>query len=383
MAPVMTEPLADAGYVRQPMITMIGNKRKLVCGIYSVVKDVWRVCGEQRTLRVLDGFAGSGVVSRMLASSPEVGAIYSNDLETYSRLCGECYLKVPSEAERLRIAEHIAEANRLAAEGPFVEGVVSRLYAPCVTSSVQEGERCFYTRENALAIDTIRDYIERQVEIGLRAWVLAPLLVKASIHTNTGGVFKGFYKKEGVGHFGGEGENALERIMAPIRLEMPIAPRGAVSAEVFQEDINSLLESDRISQLDLIYLDPPYNQHPYGSNYFMLNVIASGEEPRDISGVSGIPRGWNKSRYNKAAEAGVAMKDLLQKAVAKAKYVLISYNNEGIIEPAAWEKLLEGYKWRVYERPYDTYKASRNLDGRAPKVVEKMYLVCSQENSLP
>ncbi len=370
--------------MKQSMITMIGNKRKLVGGIYSVVQDVWRVL-EQRPLRVMDGFAGSGVVSRMLASSPEVGAVFVNDLETYSRLCGECYLKVPSEEEQRRISEHIAEANRLAAEGPFVEGVVSRLYAPRVTSSVQEGERCFYTRENALAIDTIRDYIERQVEVGLRAWILAPLLVKASIHTNTGGVFKGFYKKDGVGHFGGEGENALERIMAPIRLEMPQWPLAAAAAltEVFQEDINSLLESDRVGQLDLIYLDPPYNQHPYGSNYFMLNVIASGEEPRDISSVSGIPRGWNKSRYNKAAEASVAMKDLLEKALSKGKYILISYNNEGIIEPAAWEKLLEGYKWRVYERSYDAYKASRNLEGRPQKVVEKMYLVCRQENSLP
>jgi adenine-specific DNA-methyltransferase len=381
----MTEPLADAGYVRQPMITMIGNKRKLVCGIYSIVKDVWLAL-EQRPLRVLDGFAGSGVVSRMLASSPEVGTVFSNDLEKYSQLCGECYLKIPSEEEQRQLVEHIAEANRLAAEGPFVEGVVSRLYAPHVTSSVQVGERCFYTRENALVIDTIRDYIERHVEVKLRAWILAPLLVKASIHTNTGGVFKGFYKKDGVGHFGGEGENALERIMAPIRLEAALAPRTAAATgqvEVFQEDINTLLESNRVGRLDLIYLDPPYNQHPYGSNYFMLNVIASGEEPQDISGVSGIPRGWNKSRYNKAAEAGQAMKDLLEKALAKAIYVLISYNNEGIIKPAAWEKLLEGYKWRVYERPYDAYKASRNLEGRPQKVVEKMYLVCSQENSLP
>jgi adenine-specific DNA-methyltransferase len=377
--------LAQEAYVKQPMITMIGNKRKLVGGIYSIVQDVWRVCGGARPLRVMDGFAGSGVVSRMLASSPEVGALVVNDLEMYSRLCAECYLREPSAEQKARITEHIAEANRLAAEGPFVEGVVSRLYAPRETAVVREGERCFYTRENALAIDTIRDYIDRHVEVELRACVLAPLLVKASIHTNTGGVFKGFYKKGGVGHFGGEGENALERIMAPLRLAGAFWPldSGLATAEVYQEDINSLLESDRVGRLDLIYLDPPYNQHPYGSNYFMLNVIALGVEPQDISGVSGIPRGWNKSRYNKAAEAGVAMKDLLQKALAKSTYVLISYNNEGIIEPSAWEKLLEGYKWRVYERPYDTYKASRNLDERPQKVVEKMYLVCSQANNLP
>jgi hypothetical protein len=37
----------------------------------------------------------------------------------------------------------------------------------------------------------------------------------------------------------------------------------------------------------------------------------------------------------------------------------------------------------VYETPYDTYKASRNLDERAPKVVEKLYLVCATGAALP
>jgi len=32
-------------------------------------------------------------------------------------------------------------------------------------------------------------------------------------------------------------------------------------------------------------LDPPYNQHPYGSNYFMLNLLADYREPADVSAV--------------------------------------------------------------------------------------------------
>ena len=30
---------------------------------------------------------------------------------------------------------------------------------------------------------------------------------------------------------------------------------------------------------DIIYLDPPYNQHPYGSNYHVLNSIALWDKP--------------------------------------------------------------------------------------------------------
>ncbi|MDR0684304.1 MAG: DNA adenine methylase [Spirochaetaceae bacterium] len=36
-------------------------------------------------------------------------------------------------------------------------------------------------------------------------------------------------------------------------------------------DSNKIINN--IPEVDLAYLDPPYNQHPYGSNYFMLNLI--------------------------------------------------------------------------------------------------------------
>ena len=40
-----------------------------------------------------------------------------------------------------------------------------------------------------------------------------------------------------------------------------------------------------IEPVDLAYFDPPYNQHPYGSNYFMLNII-NGGKPVAYSGRS-------------------------------------------------------------------------------------------------
>ena len=41
-------------------------------------------------------------------------------------------------------------------------------------------------------------------------------------------------------------------------------------------------------RVDIAYLDPPYNQHPYGSNYFMLNLIASYKKPSQISNSKGV-----------------------------------------------------------------------------------------------
>ena len=52
------------------------------------------------------------------------------------------------------------------------------------------------------------------------------------------------------------------------------------------DDTNEVIK--KLNDLDLIYLDPPYNQHPYGSNYFMLNTIAKNQLGDFISSVSGI-----------------------------------------------------------------------------------------------
>ena len=358
-------------FVHQTMLTCIGNKRKLVEYIYNVVDEVRQELGKEK-LSLVDGFAGSSVVARRL--SYLASDLYVNDLEQYSYLMAKCYLKQPWIEDQMRIVRHIEVMNNLAESGPYSEGIISRLYAPKVSANIEEGERCFYTRENALIIDTLRQYIVDHVEDELKVYCLVPLLNRASIHTNTAGVFKGFYKDGKLGKFGGKGENALSRIMAPIRLDIPEWSDSPCVAHCSQGDTNSWIRG-LPTGLDLIYLDPPYNQHPYGSNYFMLNVIAKNVEPAEISRVSGIPTDWNKSVFNKQKEAKAAMKTLIESCLSKATYVLISYNNEGIITNDEWTELLANYRVKKYELDYDTFKGSRNLQSRNNKVIERMFLV--------
>ena len=128
--------------------------------------------------------------------------------------------------------------------------------------------------------------------------LLGPLLSSASVHANTAGVFKGFYKDKlsGVGKLGGSGADALERITGQIRMRVPVLSRFSSKADVHQMDTNELVAS--VGDFDLAYFDPPYNQHPYGSNYFMLNLLVDYQEPAEISKVSGIPEDWTRSPYN-------------------------------------------------------------------------------------
>lgn len=361
-------------YVYQTMLTCIGNKRKLINHIRNIIEELRKQLNKDK-LNIVDGFAGSSVVSRELSYLSN--NIYTNDLELYSYLMAYCYLVNPSPSQKERIINHINKLNDLAENGPFIEGIICKLYAPKDTYNIKEGERCFYTRENALIIDTLRNYISECIEDDIKNYCLVPLLNKASIHTNTAGVFKGFYKKDNIGCFGGQGEFALSRIMKPIRLDLPIWNNSQYTAFVSNKNINNLVQ-ELPNNIDVIYLDPPYNQHPYGSNYFMLNIIATNVEPTDISKVSGIPTNWNKSGYNTHKTAVDSMKQLMRNGLEKSKYLLISYNNEGIITEDDWTTLFEPYNVKKYEITYDTYKGSRNLKDRNNKVVEIMYLVSNK-----
>ncbi len=358
-------------FVYQTMLTCIGNKRKLVNDIQKIMDEIRGILSKDK-LNIVDGFAGSSVVSRQL--SYIANDLYTNDLELYSYLMASCYLVNPTEAQKKQILQHIEIMNNIAKNGPFIEGIICKLYAPKDTDNIKINERCFYTRENALIIDTLREYISKNVETELQTYCLVPLLNKASINTNTAGVFKGFYKKDNIGCFGGKAECALSRIKKSIELDIPVWNNVKYNSFPSNKDINTLV-NELPNNIDVMYLDPPYNQHPYGSNYFMLNIIANNEEPTNISKVSGIPANWNKSNYNSHTSAVESMKHLIENGLLKTTYILLSYNNEGIITSKDWEIIFEPYKIKKYEILYNTYKGSRNLNNRSNKVIEIMYLI--------
>ena len=358
-------------YVYQNMLTCIGNKRKLVSNIRSIMDDICIMLSKNK-LNIVDGFSGSSVVSRELSFISN--NLYVNDMELYSYLMGYCYLVKPSKINQKKILKHIDNMNQLAEKGPYYEGIICKLYAPKNTTNIKKGERCFYTRENALIIDTLRKYIGDNVEKNIVNYCLVPLLNKASIHVNTAGLFNGYYKKNGIGHFGGKDEVALSRIMKPIHLDIPIWNNATYKVHPSNKDINILVK-ELPNNIDVMYLDPPYNKHPYGSYYFMLNIIAKNEEPKEISDSLGIPNNWQRSKYNSNINAIKSMKELLDIGLSKSKYLLISYNNEGFIRDNDWNDLLKSYKVKKYEIPYNTYKGSRNLKQRNNKVMEIMYLV--------
>lgn len=358
-------------YYTSHLITYLGNKRKLLPFLYENFLNIKRVIGKEK-LVVLDGFAGSGAVSRLLKAF--ACKLYVNDLEKYSCTINEAYLANTStiDIKGLEAAIKWLNDNRYNDVGTGA-GFIESNYAPLDDNNIKPGERVFYTRANARIIDNVRRLIE-QVDPAYRTCCLAALLVKASVHTNTSGVFKGFHKKSGNGHFGGRGENALARIKKEIILEVPLFSAFECPVHVTNVDINQLVQDKELPKFDLAYFDPPYNQHPYGSNYFMLNIINDGVPVEIQPGVSGITREWRRSNYNSKRAARQELDDLLEST--RASYIAISYNNEGIIPLEEFASLIARHgEWRLVEQEYNTYRGSRNLRKRNPKVKELLWLI--------
>lgn len=357
-------------FLTENLITYIGNKRALLGPIEHAVQLVRDELGKSR-LRTMDAFSGSGVVARLLKQYSSV--VVANDLEDYSRVINNCFLSNRRDVNLNHLSVLVESINRAARSEEMPDGFIRRLYAPRDAENIQPGERVFYTPQNAKLIDNYRRLITEQ-EVELQPFLLAPLLSQASIHTNTAGVFKGFYKdtNTGLGKFGGSGSHALDRIRGEIRLGVPTLSNFETEKLVLSCDVREAV--DRVHDLDLVYLDPPYNQHPYGSNYFMLNLITNYAEPSEVSEVSGIPNVWNRSPFNKRPMAAGALAEAIAKV--DARYVLISYNSEGFITPSEMRTMLQTFgEIREMQTQYNTYRGSRNLPSREKYVIEHLYLV--------
>jgi adenine-specific DNA-methyltransferase len=252
-------------------------------------------------------------------------------------------------------------------------GIIRELYAPKDESNIQADDRVFYTVRNAQYIDTMRQLITIIPEEEQK-YFLAPLLSEASIHSNTSGVFKGFYKnkKTGLGQFGGMNQDALFRITGNINLPFPIFSNFESNVIICNGDSNEVIKT--LPEVDVAYLDPPYNQHPYGSNYFMLNLILDYQYPKTISKISGIPNNWNRSDYNKENHAYQALSTLVTNI--KAKYVLLSFNSEGFIGLDDMKTMLNRIgKLDILETTYNAFRGSRNLNNRDIHVKEYLFLL--------
>ncbi|MEO7716688.1 MAG: DNA adenine methylase [Capsulimonas sp.] len=355
-------------YLYSQLIPYLGNKRKLLPLIAAAVMST----GETQGV-FADLFAGSGVVSRW--AKQKGYQVVANDWEPYAETINGCYIGLNAAPEGG--AELLEDLNALP---PVDHGYISDNYCPVDDEHPDpDRERCFFTHENGARLDAIRETIAQWKDQGLltpemHAYLVAPLLYAASYASNTSGIFKAYHRG-----WGGKTGDALYRILSDLRVPTPVLYDSPHSHRVTCMDAGRLAAnwSAIVDQpMTIAYLDPPYNQHPYSSNYHLLNTLALWDKP-EIGPVargtkSAIRKDWRldrRSPFNRKRLALDALTSLVD--ALPARWALISYSTHGNI-PA--DTLLEAMAARgaatLLPSRYHRYRVSTPRMPVAQQTVE-------------
>lgn len=304
-----------------------GAKTKLLPFIEKAVKST----GVNGTSNFVDLFAGTTSVGQHFK---KLGyTVYSNDMLEFSYALSKTFIEtnqIPT-FKKLKSKLKIKDNNQLIFDylnsvDEMKEGFIFKNYSP-------NGERQYFTDENALKIDTYRTIIHEWKESKLineleYYYLITSLLRSVNLVSNVSGTYGAFLKTWD------------KRALNPLILEQVPIIESSTKNKAFKRDANDLIKEIKP---DLLYLDPPYNSRQYASNYFILELIAEGwfEKEPNIYGVTGMREyDHQKSDYCSKVNALNALEDLILNS-SKAKYIFLSYNNEGVIEHHKIIKALE------------------------------------------
>lgn len=362
---------ARSNYLYNQLIPYIGNKRKLL----DLIAKALRSTGVRSDSTFLDLFAGGGVVSRFAKSLDY--RVISNDWEPYTRPINTCYIECNQAPPFAALGGYETAIDILNCLPSRVDWVTEHLCPDDDTQYDVTRDRMFYMRKNGMRIDAIRNQIELwknagQIKDVEEECLLAPLLYQACYNSNTSGVFKGFHNG-----WGGQTRTALYRIAGDLRLSPAVFYDNHKNNIVTCRDAQALVDDMSENEVDIAYLDPPYNQHPYGSNYHVLNSVALWDKPKLSRKIthgtkSAIRMDWRdlrRSPYNYKSEALQAYVRLIDSI--NARFIMTSYSTDGIIP---LEQLLAANVKRgsvqVEMREYKRYRVSSQRFSKKPMNVE-------------
>lgn len=380
-------------YLKENLIAYIGNKRRLLPFIENVFLDI--LDKDKNIKTALDLFAGSGSVSRLLKTLDL--EVYSNDWEYYSYILNYAHIRINIEDTKnmfihtgglQNTIETINNIDRIKNKDRYI----SKFYSPKNDYNPDlKNERLFYTQYNGTKIDIIRHNIEELYKnnaINQKEYfyLIASLIYEAATHTNTSGVFKAFHSG-----FGGRNKDALNRILTPISLkELPLydGKNGYVS----MLDANEFALKNKDKKFDLVYLDPPYNQHQYGSNYHLLNTIALWDKPKINKNIyingkktdkGGIRKDWIKTKsdycYKKTAKNSLI--NLLDNI--NANHIVMSYSTDGIIEFDDLISILESKgDLKIATSEYVKYRGAKRSIVNKTKNIEYLFIVDTRKSKV-
>ena len=296
------------------MIKYIGSKRTLIPEILRVVEGLDGVGS------VLDLFSGTARVGHALKGRGF--RVTSNDNLAFAQTLARCYVK----ADRSRILDEVTEVLDDLQAQPGKPGWFTETY--CHKSR-------FFQPQNGARVDAIRNRLARmELAQDIEAVCLVSLMEAVDRVDSTCGVQMAYLK------------SWAPRAHKDMALRVPDFLEG--EGDVLGMEAS---EAARCGRFDLVYLDPPYNQHKYLGNYHIWESLVLWDKP-EVYGVAckRVDCRERKSPFNSKRAFLPAFQEVLDGL--EARYLLVSFSNEGFVDRAEMEEIL-GRRGSVEVRAID------------------------------
>jgi adenine-specific DNA-methyltransferase len=279
------------------MIKYLGSKRRLV----PVLAEICRASGARTAL---DLFTGTTRVAQAFkAQGAHVTAV---DSARYAHAFARTYIEADAAATDMRqLRAAVTRLNAIPGKPGYVYETFSR-------------QARFFQPHNAARIDAVRDAIDSEFAGSPLFPVLLTSLIEAADRVDsTTGVQMAYVKQWS------------PRSFNPLELRVPELLVGAGRA--IQGDAVEL--APELGHFDLAYLDPPYNQHRYFTNYHVWETLVAWDAPEAY----GVARKRVDSRdpstrsaFNSKRTMPAALASVVQSV--DCDLLVLSYNDESWLE---------------------------------------------------
>ena len=232
----------------------------------------------------------------------------------------------------------------------------------------KKSERQYFSNENGLRIDFIRQSIEEWHNNKLLLsneyyYLLAGLLEAVPFISNIAGTYGAYLK-----HWDKRAQKKLELIKLDI-------VQNNKNNRSFNMDANNLIKE---IEGDILYIDPPYNKRQYAPNYHILETISKYDNP-EITGITGMRPYKNlKSKYCLVKEVVNTFSNLIENA--KFKHIIFSYSTEGIMSIEEIENILKTHgKRHTYDLKKLPYRRYKHIAGNVKHDLHELLFYIEKE----
>jgi len=319
-------------------IKYTGSKREILPVLLRLIKPL-------NIKTVLDGFSGTTRVSQALKQAGYT--VYANDIADWSKVFGECYL-----LNRKPASYYLPLIDRLN-NLPGKYGWFSENYGgePNGGSATQkDGRKRIWQLHNTKKLDAIREEIDKIAKDEIEKSVLLTSLIIAMDKVDSS-----------VGHQVSYLKKWAPRAYKIMKMEVPRLIIDDRQHQVYQKDIFDLVNDVKV---DLAYYDPPYGSSNelmppsrvrYASYYHIWKTICLNDKPKLVGvanrreDVGDTISGSIFEEFRKNNEGQYIVIEAIEKLIkdTPAKYVVLSYNNNGRATFQAIKDILENLKKKI------------------------------------